>query len=36
MYFGIKFTKTYWDMLAEDRIKCRAYEEAFDQGKVLS
>ena len=36
MYFGIKFTKTYWDMIAEDKIKCRTYEEAFVQGKVLS
>lgn len=36
IYFDVKFTKAYWDMLAEDRVRCRAYEEAFDKGTVLN
>jgi P4 family phage/plasmid primase-like protien len=36
IYSGVKFTKIYWDMLAEDRVKCKVYEDAFDKGIVLT
>lgn len=36
MYYGVAFTKTYWDLVAEDHIKVKAYTEAFDQGKVIT